>query len=325
MRTDCVWNLDDFPGVPDGPKVVVVNAGMGVPAFAYRYAGYQVVGCAEEDSDRMAVCGAALGGVESSDDPERLDALNHADVMHARCRASFSFNRRKDDPEELLRLASLAVGHQLVLVLEASVKMLEDKGVGYCGLVRDILDEAGYEVQFWKTDARTAGVCQKREDAWILARPSALCCQDVRLDWKAPPPTFRQLCGALPFQDLYQAEESGADKLYWERTPPGSTYVKASDGKCVGCVKLPADACCPHLKPSSVGKLAHPLEMRQISWVECAALASVPLDVELGDVPYQERCRWLLEAVPCLLTARIAKEVANRWLGGSVVEIPGSP
>ena len=325
-----------------GHKVFSTFACGGGSSFGYKMAGFDVIGCNEIDEEMVKLYTAnhhpkhvfyePIQDFKNRDSfPDELMDLDILDGSPPCSTFSMSGSRedvwgkekkfREGQAEQVLSdlfFDYLDVVDRLrpkVSVAENVKGMIIGKAKGYCKLIRDRYNEMGYDVQLFCLNAATMGVPQRRERVFFIARRRDLDWPDLKMEFTEKPITFREVAQNLPFQDLTDTEPNGTHKAFWPRTRQGDSYSTAASGNYFNFAKLSWEQPAPTVMGSAADKLAHPSEMRKLSWVEYCLLGSYPYDYDFLDRKPVLKVYCIGMSVPPVMTAQIAAKIAEQWFG----------
>ena len=202
-----------------------------------------------------------------------------------------------------------------VSVAENVKGMLIGKAKGYCKLIVERYNELGYDVQLFMLNSATMGVPQLRERVFFVARRKDLGWPKLEMKLAEDPISFGEVCGNLPFQDLEGTDPTGTDQAFWRRTRQGDSYSTAAGGSYFNFMRLSMDRPSPTVLGSGADKLAHPLEMRKLSWIEICLVGSYPYDYDFLGKAKAMKVYCVGMSVPPVMTAQIAARIAEQWFG----------
>lgn len=327
---------------PHGHSVFSTFACGGGSSFGYKMAGFDVVGFNEIDKEMVDLYLANHHPKYSyhepiqdfkarTDLPEELFGIDVLDGSPPCSSFSMAGSReevwgkekkfREGQAEQVLSdlffdyLDVVGKLRPKVSVAENVRGMIAGKAKGYCKLIKDRYNEMGYDVQLFLLNAATMGVPQLRERVFFLARRRDLGLPKLELMFDEKPITFREVCANLPFQDLEGTEPTGTDRAFWRRTRPGNSYSTVSGGSYFNFSRLSFDKPAPTVLGSGADKLAHPEEMRKLSWPEICLTGSYPYDYDFCGRDKSLRVYCVGMSVPPVMMAQIAAQVAQQWFG----------
>jgi len=342
------WTLKDAVFTKDKGTVFSCFACGGGATMGYKLAGFDVIGCNEIDP-KMMECYIVNHNPKYSylepiqtfklrkDLPKELYELDILDGSPPCSSFSMAGNREKDwGKEKVFRegqaeqvldtlffdFIDLAKELQPKVVIAENVKgLLQGEAIKYVAKIYEEFEAAGYYIQHFLLDASKMGVPQRRERVFFiglrkdLAKPflvqNGFFEQRAKLDLDFNEPE-------IPFKDIRQVDGNqdaiGLSNMishYWKLTPPGKSMSENHPkGSYFNEVKSAPDKVLPTIRANG---LPYDYEIeRTLFDKEVLNAGSYPTDYNfLG-----QRLGYLIGmSVPPVMTAQVATEIYNQWLG----------
>ncbi len=293
-----------------GLKVFSAFSGIGGAALGYRMAGFDVLGCTENDPARLAlirknICMVFAGDAKPEDLPKKLNDVDVLDGMPP-CPVP-ALAGALEQAEEVDRFAEFMEFVARLRPKAAAVSgvhgLMLGKAKGYCKLVRDRFNELNYDCQLFLLNAASMGVPQVRSRVFFLARRRDTGFPAIRLNFNEPAITFRDVEDAVPFEVEAKPERKGSGKRRYSLVRPDY------------------DRPVPAITGSPIERYVHPKDNRELTWVEVSLACSFPYDYAFEGTEEAERVRGIAVGLPPVMAAQIAAQMAQQWFQVSKEQI----